>query len=116
MNWKRLITGLSLLCLLTGVLLICFATGGFLNRTHHPDFGRHDALTINGIFLDMPGPVAGFVFLGVGAVGLVVVFSMNKPSPPARATTGAHLEDAAAKFPLKKSAAPPRGDKIEPHD
>ena len=106
MDWKRLITGLALLTLLTGVLLVCFTTGGLLNRFR--GFQSIDDLTGHGIYLGFPGPVIGFVLMGIGAVGLVVVFSIKKPPRFPH-------DDSFDAFTIKKPSIPSREDKIEPH-
>jgi hypothetical protein len=71
MNIRRLIAGLSFLCMLIGVLLVCFIPGGFFNAWDQ--FGNW--------WVNPSGPlhITGFVLLIVGAVGFVVVFSLKKP-------------------------------------
>jgi hypothetical protein len=80
MNIRRLIGGLSFLCFLTGALLVLLVPGGLLNPWQN-GWPRAGGLWPN-ITLDQPGHIAGFVLLGIGAVGFVVLFSLNKPAPP----------------------------------
>jgi hypothetical protein len=83
---KRLLSAYALYALFLGTLFLCFAGGGLLNPWNGGE-GRYV------LRLDWPGPVVGWSLLGVGAVGLVVVWSM-KPratdlwSPPNEAPAG----------------------------
>jgi hypothetical protein len=70
MNYRRLIGGLSFLLLLRGALLLCFIPGGFLNPYHYYGGG--------GIRLEENGHIAGFICAGLGAVGFVILFSLEK--------------------------------------
>ena len=70
-NWRRLLAGFALLFLLVGAILVCFVRGGLLNPHRH--FGMGSVIT-----LDEAGHVVGFVFLGVGAVCFVILFSLEK--------------------------------------
>ncbi|MCI0456402.1 MAG: hypothetical protein L0Z62_05420 [Gemmataceae bacterium] len=72
MNIRRLIGGLSFLFFLVGALLVCFIPGGFLNP--HPFL----LSWMEGVSLNQPWHIVGFVFLGVGAVGFVVLYSLEK--------------------------------------
>jgi len=67
MNYRRLVVGLSLLCILIGGLLVCFVSGGLLNSHFY------------GVTLDQPMHFVGFGLLILGAVGIIVVWSMKKP-------------------------------------
>ena len=69
-NYRRLLAGFAFLFILTGVLLVCFIEGGLLNQRR-----------IGGwYFVDLgePGHIVGFVFLGLGAVLFVFLFSLEK--------------------------------------
>jgi hypothetical protein len=81
MNFKRLIGGLSFLTLFTGVLLLLFIPGGFLNPYPqvYVDLVGPRGILPGGVSLDQPGHIAGFVLLGVGAVGFVVLWSLKRP-------------------------------------
>jgi hypothetical protein len=68
MNIRRLIGGLSFLALLVGALLLCFIPGGLVNTT------------LGMIHLNQAGHIFGFILLGLGAVGLVVLWSLEKKS------------------------------------
>ena len=68
MNFRRLIGGLSTLAMLVGILLVCFIPGGFFNTFHGL------------ILLDNVGHVFGFILLGLGAVGFVILWSLEKKS------------------------------------
>ncbi len=74
MNIRRLIGGLSFLFFLVGALLVCFIPGGFLNPIPVGAVGDWMA----GVWLNRPWHIVGFVFLGVGAVGFVVLYSLEK--------------------------------------
>jgi hypothetical protein len=83
MNIRRLIGSLSFLFFLIGALLVCLVPGGVFNPW--PVGYWHSAAGHwPGITLDQPGHIIGFVLLGIGAVGFVVLFSLNKPLPVAR--------------------------------
>jgi len=71
LNFRRLLAGMSLLFMLTGTLLVCFIYGGLVNQRHNPFGGR---------FVDLrePGHIIGFICLGIGAVGFVFLFSLEK--------------------------------------
>lgn len=68
MNFRRLICGLSALAMLVGLLLICFISGGLVNTLH------------GYIALNDVGHVFGFILLGLGAVGFVILWSLEKKS------------------------------------
>jgi len=70
-NYRRLLGGFALLFMLTGALLVCFIRGGLLNWQRNWDGSTW-------IELNQPGHVAGFVFLGLGAVIVVFLFSLEK--------------------------------------
>ena len=72
LNLRRLLTGFSILFLLAGVLLLCFIPGGFLNQRWQPFTGEHF------VTLNEPGHVVGFICLGLGAVGFVFLFSLER--------------------------------------
>jgi hypothetical protein len=76
LNVRKLIGGLSLLFLITGALLICFIPGGLFNQI---DFGLGRV-----VVFDRPGHIIGFILMGVGAVGFVVLFSLEKTGGPPR--------------------------------
>jgi hypothetical protein len=71
LNFRRLLAGMSLLFILLGALLLCFIHGGLLNPQGFLGGPRW-------IQLDRPGHVAGFICLGIGAVGFVFLFSLEK--------------------------------------
>ena len=71
LNFRRLLAGFALLFLLTGVLLLCFIEGGLVNQ-------RHGGFGARYIELGDPGHIVGFVFLGLGAVVFVFLFSLEK--------------------------------------
>ncbi len=79
MHVKRLLIGLSLLSAVVGLLLVCLIPGGLVNRTY-PGYGNF--LSEHGIFLDRAGHIVGFCFLGLAAIGFIVVFSLKKAPPP----------------------------------
>jgi hypothetical protein len=70
---KRVLTAYALYTLLLGGLFLCFGQGGLVNRRgwNYPHYE---------IRLDMPGPIVGWIFLGIGSVLLVLVWSL-KPAP-----------------------------------
>lgn len=70
-NFRRLLAGLSFLFILLGTLLICFVYGGILNQ-------RHGFAGTRFIDLGEPGHIIGFISLGIGAVGFVILFSLEK--------------------------------------
>src|SRR5262245_52087152 len=70
-NWRRFLIGMAFLLILTGLLLICFIPGGLLNPFRHWDGSVQRPL-------DLPGHIVGFVLLGVGAVLVVVIFSLER--------------------------------------
>lgn len=70
-NYRRLLAGFAFLFLLTGTLLLCFIRGGLLNWHRNWDGSTW-------VGLNEPGHIAGFVFLGLGAVILVFLFSLEK--------------------------------------
>jgi len=74
LNIRKLIGGISLLFLIAGMLLICFIHGGILNRI---DLGWGPIVT-----LDRPGHIVGFILLSLGAIGFVLLYSLEKTSPP----------------------------------
>ena len=71
LNFHRLLAGMSLLCILVGALLLCFVRGGLLNPQGFLGGPRW-------IELDRPGHIVGFICLGIGAVGFVFLFSLEK--------------------------------------
>jgi hypothetical protein len=70
-NFRRFLAGMSVLFILLGLLLICFVHGGLLNQ-------RWDITGRRWVDLNQPGHVFGFISLGVGAIGFVVLFSFEK--------------------------------------
>ena len=86
MSNQRLILGVCTILIAFGLLLICFAPGGFLNTE-----GGEGKIDVPGVQITLeakrgpelsrPGPVAGFVLLGVGAVGLALAMAMQKGTP-----------------------------------
>ena len=70
-NWRRMLGGFAFLFLLVGAILVCFVRGGVFNPQRH-----WDGFTFR--TLDEPGHIVGFVFLGVGAVCFVILFSLEK--------------------------------------
>jgi hypothetical protein len=71
LNFRRLLAGMSLLFILLGLLLICFIHGGLLNQ-------RWDFTGRRWIELNDPGHIIGFICIGIGAVGFVLLFSLEK--------------------------------------
>jgi hypothetical protein len=69
---RRLIGGLSFLCILIGALLVCFVEGGFLNPYHNPFTGNY-------VQFDRGLHLTGFILGIAGAVGFVVLFSLKRP-------------------------------------
>ena len=69
MDFRRLIGGLSFLFVVTGLLLICLVPGGLYVVG---DLGLRYCF-------DRPLHIVGFSFLGVGAVGFVVLLSLKNP-------------------------------------
>lgn len=81
MDKKRLVIGLSVLLMIGGLVLIGFAPGGFFNPVASTIVDM-PWLTVEGkreVKLGMPGPVAGFVLLGVGALGVVIGLALKNP-------------------------------------
>ncbi len=72
LNYRRLLAGLSLLFIVTGLLLLCFIHGGLVNQRFDFMSGRRF------IALDHAGHIIGFICLGIGAVGFVFLFSLEK--------------------------------------
>jgi hypothetical protein len=72
LNLRRLLAGMSSLLILLGALLICFIHGGLLNQRSEPFSGRR------WVELNEPGHIIGFISLGIGAVGFVFLFSLEK--------------------------------------
>jgi hypothetical protein len=70
---KRVLTVYALYVLVLGTLFLCLGNGGPLNP-----WG--DLYPTYRLRLDMPWPVVGWICLGIGAVVLVVVWSL-KPAP-----------------------------------
>jgi hypothetical protein len=81
MNIRRLIGGLSFLFFLVGALLVCLVPGGLLNPWDGGSWQPRAAGRWPGITFDQPGHIFGFVLLSIGAIGFVVLFSLNKPRP-----------------------------------
>jgi hypothetical protein len=69
-NVRKLIGGLSLLFVIAGLLLICFIHGGLLNKMN---LGWGPV-----VVLDRPGHIVGFILLAIGAVGFVVLYSLER--------------------------------------
>jgi hypothetical protein len=70
-NFRRFIAGMSLLFILLGALLVCFVHGGLVNQ-------RSDITGRRWVDLNTPGHVFGFISLGIGAIGFVLLFSFEK--------------------------------------
>jgi hypothetical protein len=79
MDKKRLLLGFAILFLLAGALLVCLAPGGLLHKTSasQGNIMGFEILGEPAVHLGMPGPIAGFVLLGIGAVGLVFRFALK---------------------------------------
>jgi hypothetical protein len=81
---QRAIVGVCVALMLVGLLLICFAPGGFLNTE-----GGRGTIDVPGVQITLdadrgpelsrPGPVAGFVLLGVGVAGLLAGLMLKRP-------------------------------------
>jgi hypothetical protein len=84
----RLGQALAVLCLGAGLFLLCLTPGGFLNKTLPEDCRKYRDLPAYGVIsrrlsceerayveLGNAGPVAGFVLIGLGALGLVVAYA-----------------------------------------
>jgi hypothetical protein len=74
---RKLVFGLSVLLILAGILLALFTPGGLLNK-------QDDLTNLMGSFglsvqRTSPGPIIGYVLLGLGAVGVVVAYAMKPP-------------------------------------
>jgi hypothetical protein len=69
-NYRKLLGGFCFLFILTGFLLLAFYPGGFLNQWPTP-FGSR-------IELNQAGHVFGFICLGLGAIGIVFLLSLEK--------------------------------------
>jgi hypothetical protein len=88
MNKRKLVGGLAVLALIAGALLVCLAPGGFFQQApENRTVVDTPVVRINvasededQASLSSPGPVAGFVLLGLGAVGLVAAFAMKPQS------------------------------------
>jgi hypothetical protein len=80
MNYRRLIVGLSALCIVVGSLLATFAPGGFCWHPSVQEIGYYLPSGMSGGFmpnLTSPGPVTGFGLIILGVIGFIVVWSMN---------------------------------------
>src|SRR5262245_32088410 len=63
----------SLYVIVLGGLLVTLMPGGFANPMRWHQGWR--------IMLDLGGPIIGWVLLGIGAVGLIILWSLNPPAP-----------------------------------
>lgn len=81
MDVRKLMLGLTGLCLVVGLLLVCFSPGGFFNRGRTEraevktplgslEFSTRESKSSN-------WPTVGYVLLGIGAVGAVAYVSMK---------------------------------------
>jgi hypothetical protein len=81
MDVRKLVLGLTSLCLVVGVLLVCFAPGGWFNKGKTEraevktpigslEFSTRESKTSN-------WPTVGYVLLGAGAIGAVVYVSLK---------------------------------------
>jgi hypothetical protein len=75
MSFKRLFGGLSTLFLLVGAGLLCFTPGGLFNRIDY--YATPDVLSGSGIYLGLPGPTLGLVFLLIGLTGFLILMCLR---------------------------------------
>jgi hypothetical protein len=78
---RRLVLGLSVLLLVAGIALACFTPGGFFNRQqeHSVEMPFFGTMTVRGEGATSAWPVAGYVLLGLGGLGLVLAYAMKPP-------------------------------------
>jgi hypothetical protein len=87
MDKQKLVGGIAVLALIAGGLLTCFTPGGFLQAK------PEERTVVDTPLVDVrvtsqeeqpglvsPGPIAGFVLLGLGAVGVVAALAMKPQS------------------------------------
>ncbi len=81
MDMRKLILGLSGVCLIAGLLLVCFAPGGWFNKGKvekaevKTPLGSLELSTRESKSSEWP--TVGYVLLGAGAVGAVAFASMK---------------------------------------